>query len=176
MSGLTFNYDVFGPGVNQDLYPSDRHSGTTFYDVTIDNSLFLPAASTDINNDNPVQGWNFSHDTIFATRGALEIPGNGSNTMNDVIKYGGFVSGLGGSWTTSGNFWYGGDPLPGTSTHLNPGFTSVPAATSSLVNLRAANLTPSDTTSGSPLHSWSALLARIDSLNHYIYAAGQVHH
>jgi hypothetical protein len=176
MSGLTFNYDVFGPGVNQDLYPSDRHSGTTFYDVTIDNSLFLPAASTDINNDNPVQGWNFSHDTIFATRGALEIPGNGRNAMNDVIKYGGFVSGPGGSWTTSGNVWYGGDPLPGTPAHLNPGFTSVPAATSSLVNLRAANLTPSDTTSGSPLHSWLALLARIDSLNHYNYAAGQVLH
>ena len=165
MSGLTFNYDVFGPGVNQDLYPSDPHSGTTFYNVTINNSLFLPAASSDINTDNPVQGWQLSHDTIFATRGALEIPGNGSNAMTDVIKYGGFVYAPGGSWTTSGNVWYGGDPLPGASAHFNPGFTSVPVGTPSPVNLRVANLTPSDTTSGSPLHSWLALLARIDSLN-----------
>ena len=165
MSGLIFNYDVFGPGVNQDLYPSDGDTGTTFYDVTIDNSLFLPAAGADINTDNRVQGWNLSHDTILATRGALEIPANGGNTMTGVIKYGGFVYAAGGSWTTSGNVWYGGDPLPGTSAHFNPGFVSVPAGTPSPVNLRTANLTPSGTTSGSPLHSWLALLARIDSLN-----------
>ena len=74
MNGLTFNYDVFGPGVNQDLYPSDRHSGTTFYDVTIDNSLFLPAASCDINTDNPVQGWNFSHDRSSLPEARLRFP------------------------------------------------------------------------------------------------------
>lgn len=171
MSGLTFNYDVFGPGTNTGLFPSDGGTGTTFNNVTIKNSLFLDTASMDIITVNPVRGWDLSHDTIVATRGALQIPGNGANTMTNVIKYGGSVHAPGGSWTTSGDVWYGGDPLPGTSANLNPGFTSVPiGALTSLANfsplsLLSANFTPSAKTSGSPLHSWSALLARIDSLN-----------
>ncbi len=171
MSGLTFNYDVFGPGVNQGLYPSDSGTGTTFDDVTIKNSLFLDAASMGIITVNPVHGWDLSHDTIIATRGAFEIPGNGGNAITNVIKYGGSVYAPGGSWTTSGNVWYGGDPLPGTPAYLNPGFTSVPTGTlTALTNpspasLRLADFTPSATRSGSPLHSWSDLLARIDSLN-----------
>jgi len=171
MSGLTFNYDVIGPGTNTGLFPSDGGTGTTFDDVTIENSLFLDTASMDIITVNAVHGWDLSHDTIVATRGALQIPGNGNNTMTDVIKYGGSVHVPGGSWTTSGNVWYGGDALPGTSAHFNPGFTSVPRETLTdpanfiRVSLFSANFTPSATTSGSPLHSWSALLARIDSLN-----------
>jgi hypothetical protein len=35
MTGLTFNYDVFGPGLNQGLYPSDPVTHTTFNDVSI---------------------------------------------------------------------------------------------------------------------------------------------
>jgi hypothetical protein len=166
MSGLTFNYDVFGPGTNTGLFPSDAGTRTTFDNVTIKNSLFLNAASIDILILNPVHGWNLSHDTLFAARDALQIPGNGSNTMTDVIKYGGSVYAPGGSWTTSGNVWYGGEPLPGTSARLNPGFPSVPLGTQpSLASLFAANLTPSVTASGSPLHSLSALLTRMDSLN-----------
>jgi len=170
MSGLTFNYDVFGPGVNQDLYPSDGGTGTTFNDVTIKNSLFLPAASTDIITDNRVHGWDLSHDTIIATQGAIQIPGNGKNTMANVIKYGGWVSANGGSWNTLKNIWYGGTPLPGTAAHFNPGFSSVPTGTpADPADFREANLTPSAAAStaadGSPLHSWSALLERIDSLN-----------
>ena len=165
MSGLTFNYDVFGPGTNTGLYPSDSGTGTTFDDVTIENSLFLAAASTDIITDNPVHGWDISHDTIIATRGALEIPGNGNNKMTDVVKYGGYVSAQGGSWDTSGNVWYGGDPLPGAPAHFDP-FSSVAIGTlTDQASLRAADLTPSATAGGSPLHSWSALLERIDSLN-----------
>ncbi len=166
MSGLTFDYDVFGPGTNTGLYPSDSGTGTTFDDVTIKNSLFLSVASIDIITVTPVHGWNLSHDTLFAAYGALEVPGNGDNTMTDVIKYGGYVSVLGGSWITSGNVWYGGQPLPGTPAHLDPGFPSVPTGTlPGLASLRAADLTPSAATGGSPLHSWSALLARIDSLD-----------
>ncbi len=166
MTGLTFNYDVFGPGLNQGLYPSDPVTRTTFNDVTITNSLFLDTASHNIITENPVHGWDLSHDTIFATQGGIEIPGNGRNTMTDVIKYGGYVAVPGGSWTTSGDVWSQGYPLPGTSAHFNPGFTSVPIGTlPSLTSLRAANLTPAAATSGSPLHTWSALLARIDSLN-----------
>jgi hypothetical protein len=166
MSALSFNYDVVGPGINQGLYPSDRGTGTTFNDVTIKNSLFLDAASANISTDNPVHGWDLSHDTLAATQGGFEIPGNGTNTMTDVIKYGGFSSVQGGSWVTARNVWYGGDPLPGAASHLNPGFLAVPTGTlPALAELLVANLTPSSTASGSPLHSLSALLARIDSLN-----------
>jgi hypothetical protein len=166
MSGLTFSYDVFGPGTNHGLYPSDGGTGTTFDDVTVEDSLFLDTVSINILNDNPVHGWDLSYDTIFATQGGFEIPANGNNTMTNVIKYGGYVYTPGGSWTTSGNVWYLGDPLPGRSAHFNPHFRSVPTGTfPSLASLRTANLTPAATKSGSPLHSWSALLARIDSLN-----------
>jgi hypothetical protein len=166
MSALTFNYDVFGPGTNQGLYPSDKGTGATFDDVTIKNSLFLDAASGDIITDNPVHGWDFSHDTLIATQGGFQIPGNGVNVMTSVIKYGGYFSAQGGSWVTSGNVWYGGDPLPGASVHRNPGFLSFPAGRlPALSELLAARLTPTSVATGSPLHSWSALLTRIDSLN-----------
>jgi hypothetical protein len=171
MSGLTFNYDVFGPGTNTGLLPSDGGTGTTFDDVTIKNTLFLDTASMDILNINPVHGWDLNNDTIVATRGAFQIPGNGPNTMTNVIKYGGSVYAPGGSWTTSGNIWYGGDPLPGDSAHFNPGFASDPTRTPragtlpSIDSLRAASFAPSTTAKGSPLHSWSALLEWIDSLN-----------
>jgi hypothetical protein len=166
MRSLSFNYDVFGPGVNQGLYPSDGGTGTTFDNVTIKNSLSLAAASVDIRTDNPVHGWDLSHDTLIASRGGYEIPGNGVNTMASVIKYGGWISSRGGSWVTSRNVWYGGDPLPGASVHLNPGFHSVPIGKPlALAELLAANLSPSGTATGSPLHSLPDLLAWIDSLN-----------
>jgi hypothetical protein len=168
MSALTFNYDVFGPGTNQGLYPSDGGTGTTFDSVTIKNSLFLDDASADIITDNPVHGWDLSHDTLIATQGGVAIPGNGVNVMTSVIKYGGYFSALGGSWVTSGNVWYGGDPLPGASVHRDPGFLSVPTGRlPAFSELLGANLTPTSVAAGSPLHSWSALLTRIDSLNNY---------
>jgi hypothetical protein len=166
MSGLMISHDVFGPGINQGLYPSDGGTGATFNDVTVKDTLFLDAASHNILSDNPVHGWNLSYDTIFATQGGFEIPCNGTNTISHVIKYGGYVSTSGSSWITSGDIWYRGDPLPGAAAHLDPDFTSVPAyPLPSLASLRAANLTAPATASGPPLHSWSALLARIDSLN-----------
>jgi hypothetical protein len=166
MSALTFNYDVVGPGVNQGVYPSDGGTGTTFDDVTIKNSLFLDAVSAGIITDNPVHGWNLSHDTLIATQGGFQIPGNGVNVMTSVIKYGGYFSARGGSWITSRSFWYGGEPLPGASVHRNRDFLSVPAGTlPALAELLGAILTPSSVAAGSPLHSLSALLARIDSLN-----------
>src|ERR1700730_14605722 len=118
MSSLTFNYDVFGPGTNQGLYPSDGGTGATFDDVTIENCLFLDVASAGIRTDNPVHGWNLSHDTLFATQGGFQIPSNGVNTMTSVIKYGGYFSAPGGSWVTSGSFWYGGRSPAGAC--LNP--------------------------------------------------------
>lgn len=166
MSDLSFNYDVVGPGVNQGLYPSDRGTGTTFDNVAITNSLFLDPASSGIISENPVAGWDLSHDTLFTTQGGFEIPGNGTNTLTDTIKYGGYFSAQGGSWVTSGNVWYGGDRLPGASAHRDPGFRSAPSGRlPALAELMAANLASSFTEIGSPLHSWSALLVRIDSLD-----------
>jgi hypothetical protein len=166
MSGLTFSYDVFGPGTNHGLYPSDGGTGATFDDVTVSDCLFLDTDSINILSDNSVHGWDLSHDTLFATQGGIQIPSNGVNTMTDVIKYGGWVDVSGGPWITSGDVWYLGDPLPGRSANVNPRFASIPIGPfPTLTSLRMANLTPSATTSGSPLHSWSALLARIDALD-----------
>jgi hypothetical protein len=169
MSGLTIDHDIFGPGINQGLYPSDGGTGTTFYNVTISNSLFLDTASHNLITDNAVQGWKLDHDTIFATRGGFEIPANGVNTITNTIKYGGYVSTPGGSWTTSGNVWYGGDPLPGNNNaNTNPNFVGpIPSATlPTFASLFTANLTPSCSgCAGSPLHQFSDILKLIDSLN-----------
>jgi hypothetical protein len=166
MSGLTFSYDVFGPGTNHGLYPSDGGTGATFDDVTVSDSLFLDTDSINILSDNRVHGWDLNHDTLFATQGGIQIPSNGINTMTDVIKYGGWVDVSGGPWVTSGNVWYLGDPLPGSSANFNPRFVSIPTGPfPSLTSLRMADLAPSTTASGSPLHSVSALLTRIDALD-----------
>lgn len=166
MSGLTFNYDAFGPGTNSGLFPSDGGTHATVDNVTVYDSLFLSPASIDIMTVNPVHGWKLSHDTLIAARDALLILSNGSNTMTDVIKCGGSVYAPGGSWITSGNVWYGGDPLPGASAHRDIGCPSIPTGTlPNLTSLLAANFTPSGAASGSPLHSLSDLLTRIDSLN-----------
>ena len=174
MNGMSFDYDVFGPGVNQGLYPSDGGTGTIFNDVSVRNSLFLDAASSNIITDKQVHGWNLSYDTLFATQGGIEIPGNGINTISHVIKYGGGDYGPGGSWIVSASTWYRGDPLPGAAVHADPGFMSVPATVlPGLASIRSADLTPSTPSAasgGSPLHSWAALLARIDSLNAVISA------
>ncbi len=165
MSGLTFSYDVFGPGINTGLFPSDAGTGATVDNVTVASSLFLNPASIDIMTVNPVHGWNLSHDTLIAARGALLILSNGRNTMTDVIKYGGSVY-TPGPWNSSGNIWYGGDPLPGTSAERNPGFPPLSSGTlPSLASLLAANFAPFGAASGSSLHSLPGLLTRIDSLN-----------
>jgi hypothetical protein len=166
MNKLSFDYDVFGPGVNQGLYPSDGGTGTTFDDVAVRNSLFLDAASSNIVTDTRVHGWNLSYDTLFATQGGIEIPGNGENGISHVVKYGGKAYGPGGSWVVSDSIWYEGDPLPGAAVHSDPGFASVPTGIlPGLASIRAADLAPQATSDGSPLHSWRALLARIDLLN-----------
>jgi hypothetical protein len=169
MSGLSVDHDVFGPGINQGLYPSDGGTGATFDNVSVTNTLFLDAASHNIITDNNVNGWRLDHDTIFATQGGFEIPSNGANTITNTIKMGGYVYTPGGSWTTTGNDWYSGDPLPGTSANVNPMFASAPSGTlPSLASLRAADLTPSCSAcsgSGSPIHSWGGLLSLIDSLD-----------
>lgn len=167
MSGLMVDHDVFGPGVNQGLYPSDDGTGTTFNDVFVKNTLFLDAASHNIMTDNPVKGWRLIHDAIFATQGGFEIPSDGSNRITDTIKFGGYVYTPGGSWTTSGSDWYLGDPLPGTAYNVNPNFASITTGIlPSFASLRAANLRPSCSLClGSPIHSWAALLSRIDRLD-----------
>jgi len=166
MSGLTIDHDVFGPGLNQGLYPSDSGTRTTFNNVRVTNTLFLDVASHNIISDNPVHGWLIDHVTIFATQGGFELPSDGTNTITNVIKFGGYVS-TGGTWSTAGNIWSGGDPLPGSATNLNPSFVSAPTGSlPSLASLRAANLTPQyGGSAGSPLHSLQDLLDGIDQLN-----------
>jgi hypothetical protein len=167
MSGLTIDHDVFGPGINQGLFPSDGGTGTTFDDVSVTDTLFLAAASHNINNVNPVHGWRLDHDTIVAPHGGSGIPSDGPNTITNTVKFGGYVAMQGGSWTTSGNDWFGGDPLPGTSSKADPGFASSLSGTlPPLATLLAANFTPScPGCTGSPIHSMSDLLRRIDALN-----------
>jgi len=166
MSGLTIDHDVIGPGVNQGLYPSDSGTGTTFENVHVTNTLFLDAAQHNIISDNGVHGWVIDHVTLFATQSGFELPSDGTNTITNVIKFGGYVYTPGGTWSMAGSIWYGGDPLPGSAANINPNFVSAPTGNlPSFASLRAANLSPLyGGTAGSPLHSFANLLARIDAL------------
>lgn len=68
-------------------------------------------------------------------------------------------------WVTANNDWWLGDPLPGESSNVDPGFASVPSGPlPSLESLRTADLTPTFQ-SGSDIHSLQDLLDRIDTLN-----------
>jgi hypothetical protein len=167
MSGLNFDHDIFGPGENQGLYPSDG-DGATFDNVTVTNSLFLDVASHNIITDNAVNGWAFDHDTIFATQGGSEVPSNGSNSLTNSIKYGGDANPVG--WTSvSNSIWYGGASIPG-ATNTDPDFVGpIPTGTlPPLSELFTVDLTPqcgSCAGLGSPLTSYSSLLTRIDQLD-----------
>jgi len=167
MSGLTFDHDVFGPGVNQGLYPSDGGTGTTFNNVAVSNTLFLDVASHNFITDNAVKGWSFDHVTIFATQGGSEIPGDGTSSMTSSVKYGGYWSDSGTKWTDSADIWYGGDSAPGSQ--KNPDFASAPTGSlPGFAALRSADLTPTCSGCsgiGSPITSWPSLLDWIDSLN-----------
>jgi hypothetical protein len=153
--------------VNQGLYPGDGGTGATWTDVLVRNSLFL-AIRHNLITDNPVHGWTLDGDTFFAEQGGFELPANGTNTMTNVVKDGGYVVDSNWSGTTTGNVWWVGDPLPGQSSHLDPKFVSAPAGTlNTYAAYAAANFTP--TTAGcvgSPLHTFADILATIDAIRH----------
>ena len=97
MTGLTFNYDVSRDRVSARVSDrSDPVTHTTFNDVTIKNSLsWIRPAITSL-PITPRTAGDLSHDTIFTTQEGIEIPGNGANTMTNIIKYGGYVAVPGG--------------------------------------------------------------------------------
>jgi hypothetical protein len=168
-SGLTFDYCVIGPGKNQGVYPSDGgFAGQVFNSVSITSCLFIGINSHGFISGLACHGWVIDHCTIFQLMGGNEIPGNGTNTLTNCIKAGGYWLDTGTTWTASGNVWWTGDPVPG-SVNANPGFASAPAtgAWAPIATLYASDFTPNSTYAsyGSPLHTVAALMARIDTLN-----------
>ncbi|QWZ09551.1 hypothetical protein KRR39_07305 [Nocardioides panacis] len=168
-SAITVDHMLFGPGGNQGFYPGDSGTGAKYDNVSITNTLFLASASHNVMTDLAVSGWTMDHNTIYAPQGGSEVPANGPMRLTNTIKYGGYWSAPGGTWTASGNVSYGGDPIPG-STSTNPGFVG-PMPTSSpprFSQLRASNFTPTCaacSTAGAPLHKVGDILSRIDALN-----------
>jgi hypothetical protein len=157
---------IFGPLLNQGLYPGDGGTGSTWTDVTVEDSLFVSIRHNVI-TDNPVHGWTIDHDTLFAEQGGFEIPSNGPNTITNTVKYKGYVYTPNWNGTTSGDDWYLGDPLPGTSTNVNPNFVGpVPTATlNGFAAYEAANFTPQCALcQGSSLYTLAAIVSNIAEL------------
>ena len=170
MTGEVFDHCVFGPGVNQGLYPTDP-SGTYANNFTVTNCLFMAAVSHDIETDVAVHGWTIDHCTFYApVKQGLDMQGNGNSVITNCIQYGGNSDIPGMTWTGSGTnvWWQGSGGLP-SSVNANPGFGTNPGTGSNvpITTLLTASLTPSGTYAayGSPMHSLADLLARIDSLN-----------
>ena len=174
VSGATFAHDMFGPGENQGLYPSDSGTGTLLSDVTVSDSLFLDAVAHNAISDHHTASaptrWTLVNDTIFATQGGSELPlasSGGTGTMTGVIKQGGYLYAPTGTWSGSGNIWYLGDPLPAAA-NANPGFAAAPAAAhpalSALMDPAQTNLAPSAGT-GAPFHTFWDVFSYMDTLN-----------
>ncbi|MGZ3600146.1 MAG: Ig-like domain-containing protein, partial [Ktedonobacterales bacterium] len=179
-SGLTFDEDIIGPYLMQDIYPSDV---STYYNsVSITNSLLLSSSSNNVNVDaqssstNP-SGWTFTNDTSFVVPSNPDSSGYGWTNLD--INSGSnftstssiFANGYGvtsASATGSGNVYFNTGAVPG-GTKTNPLFTSAPTtATPTWSTWASSNFTPGCTGcsgKGSPLHSFGDLAARIDSLN-----------
>jgi hypothetical protein len=165
-SGLTVKHSIFGPLVNQGLYPSDSGTGATWTNVSVSDSLFL-AITHNIMADHAVHGWTVDHVTLYAPQGGFELPSNGANTLTNVVKYGGYVYTPSWSGTTGGNVWYQGDKLPGTSTNANPNFPALATGPypARYAAYAAANFTPNcNGCQGSSLHTLGDIIARIKAL------------
>lgn len=169
VSGLTIDHDVFGPGVNLGLFPTNGGIYTIYNNVKVTNSLFM-AISSNIANSKPVNGWILDHDTLFAPQGGTNIPNNGTNTITNTIVDGGWFYIAGGTWNASGNIEFNttGD-VPG-ATNEDPQFVGpVPTGTlPSFASRRNAVFAPQCSGCaglGSPLTSYSSLFSWIDSLN-----------
>jgi len=164
---LTISWDLFGPGLNQGLYPSDGGTGTTFDNVTVSNTLFLDAESHNLMTDTRVNNWFLNRVTIFATQGGTEIPTNGTTRMTNSIKAGGYWYTPGPKWLARNDIWYGGERAPGV--HMKPQFVRAPrGAAPRFALLESADLRPTCrgcAAMGSPLRSWHSIFARIDTLN-----------
>ncbi len=164
-SGLTVSRSILGPLLNQGLYPGDGGTGATWTNVTVTDSLLLVIRHNLI-TDNAVHGWTLDDDTFFAEQGGFELPANGTNTMTNVVKQGGYVVDDNWSGTTSGNVWWSGDPLPGQSVNQNPNFVSAPTGTLNGYDAyAAANFTAlNGLCQGATLHTFADILLRIDEL------------
>jgi hypothetical protein len=165
-SNLTVMHSLFGPLTDQGLYPSDGGSGVTWNNVSVTDSLFLNVRHSII-NDNPVNGWTLDHDTLFAEQGGFELPSDGANTITNIVKYNGYVYTPSWTGTTSGNVWYLGDPLPGSSTNQDPDFVGpVPGGTlNGYAAYAAAVFAPQCAAcQGSSLHSLGDIVHRIEGL------------
>jgi len=161
---LTVTHSILGPLVDQGLYPGDGNVGSTWNSVTFTKSLAL-AISHNIMTDNAVHGWVVDHDTLYAPQRGFGIPSNGTNTITNLIKYGGYVDAPDWSGVTGGNVWWRGDPLPGKAAHVSPRFRRLPTG-KTFRDYAAANFAPScKKCRGSPLHRLADILTAIDRLH-----------
>ena len=183
-TGLTFQNDIFGPLLDQGIYPSD--TGIAYDNTTISNVLFINAVWNNINSDPQSNGslpknWNVSNITAYVTPGPAESIYGGSNQCNVEILSGSYMT-LSNSiffdgcihfnqspLNAGGNLYWNTGSTPG-GTVTNPNFIGpLPSNNNPLYStLAAANFTPtcgSCAGKGSSLHMVSDILARIDSLN-----------
>jgi chitodextrinase len=181
---LTIRDSVFGPLLAQSIYPSD--TSTSFDHVTLSNLLHLNpvihgvigerqggTSATPANwvisnmttymtaSENPNAGGSPSHGT--------ELYGTGHSLTNSIFHYGYFVAGSAFTGLSSGNLYYGGDPVPG-GTSVAPRFAAPPAGGNAptYAQLAAGDYTPTCTScagKGSSLHGVQDILNRIDQLN-----------
>ena len=171
MTGLSFDHCVVGPGPNQGIFPGDA-AGAACNNLTVTNTLFLAPVQKCIGISYASNGWTLNQCTFYAPMlQAASITGNGNSVVTNCIQYGGDFTNSGMTWTGSGSnvAWnFTSSSLP-SSVNANPGFGSNPGtgAFVPIATLLTTTLTPSGTYAsyGSPLHSLTDLLNRIDSLN-----------
>jgi len=183
-SGLTFQNDIFGPLLDQGIYPSD--STVAFDNTTISNVLFVNAVWNNINSDGqsnsslPIN-WNISNITAYVTPGAagaiygdnnqcnVEVNGGSYMTVINSIFVNGCLHFSQNPFAGSGNLYWNTSSSPG-GTVTNPAFIGpLPGNDNPLyATLDAVDFTPTCAGcagKGSSLHVLHDIIVRIDQLN-----------
>lgn len=183
-SGLTFQNDVFGPLLDQGIYPSD--TAIAYDNVTITNVLFLNAVWNNINSDpqsntSLPRNWKISNITAYVTPGSAELIYGSDNqcnveilsgsymTLSNSIFYDGCIHFNQNPLSASGNVYWNTSSTPG-GTVTSPLFVGpLPSnnnpSYSTMASANFAATCSSCSGKGSFLHGVADILARIDALN-----------
>lgn len=183
---MTFNYNIFGPHINQGIYLGDAGQITSFDNVSISNCTFLAVFNHCIQGDtisgSTPANWTIDQCTMMGPNGsfpnyssgwfAVELEsGTGHSFTNNIVEYNGSLYLLSAfTGTKSGNIYNGTNIIPG-GTNTDPGF-AVPLVstnnTPTFDDIFRLDLTPSASPAigkGSAVTGITWLMNKIDSLN-----------
>lgn len=177
-SGLTFQNDIFGPGLTNGFITQPEEDN-----VTIENSLFLDPGSNVTVENNAANGWKIDHVTAFAQDDNLTLEGGSGHSVSNSVFVGGNILLSGSSFSASNNCEWNAREGGGTlnakvaNPQFHTGVTSYTSHTNDITQYPAlAFLQTADFSlqSGSPCAGRGAAIASIPRFLQSVAHAGAV--